>query len=228
MNIPGTAAIPGGNTSKDAGDPRITTIPGGTHAGDDQQASKDADDPGSAAIPGGTHWSSRGYLPHLDQPGLYQSITCRLHDSIPDHVIQRWKEELRWQPDLPNDDAVVALRRHIVAYEDAGHGACWLGDEQIATLVQNALQHFDGQRYRLIAWCIMPNHVHVLIQTFPGHSLAKILHSWKSFSAQKANELLARNGPFWSRRPALCPNYRLYRAEPGQSGPREICRSMEV
>jgi REP element-mobilizing transposase RayT len=94
---------------------------------------------------------------------------------------------------------MIALRRRIVTYEDAGHGACWLGDSRIATLVQAALFYFDAQRYRLIAWCIMPNHVHVLVETVPGHPLDKIVHSWKSYTAQKANELLARSGPFWAR-----------------------------
>ncbi|MCL5998993.1 MAG: transposase [Chloroflexi bacterium] len=159
---------------------------------------------GSAAISGGPcvpkGWYSRGYLPHLDQPGLCQSITFRLHDSVPEQVIQRWKEELHWRENLPSDAlAVVALRQRIVIYEDAGHGACWLREAHIATLVENALLHFDGERYRLMAWCIMPNHVHVLIETFPGHPLHKVLHSWKSFTAQKANEWLERKGEFWAR-----------------------------
>lgn len=145
-------------------------------------------------------WYSRGFLPHLDQPNLYQSVTFRLHDSVPAEVVQRWKEELCWEEGLPVDaDAVVKLRHRIVTYEDAGYGACWLLDRQIATLVQNALLHFDGQRYQLIAWCIMPNHVHVMLKTLPGHPLDKIVHSWKSFTAQQANKLLARTGHFWAR-----------------------------
>jgi len=160
-------------------------------------------DAGSAAIPAGTRhkgWYSRGYLPHLDQPGLYQSINFRLHDSLPEQVIQRWKEELLWHAHLPNDaPAVRQLRRKIVEYEDAGHGACWLLRQEIAVLVEDALFYFDGQRYRLIAWCIMPNHVHVLIETFPGYPLDKVLHSWKSYTAQEANKLLNRSGAFWAR-----------------------------
>ena len=178
--------------SKDAGAPsENAAIPGGTPGG-------------NAAIPGGTNddpkgWYSRGYLPHLDQPGLYQSMTFRLHDSVPEQVIQRWKEELHWREDLPSHaPAVATLRQRIIEYEDAGHGACWLRDERIASLVENALLNFDGQRYRLIAWCIMPNHVHVLIETCSGYPLEKVLHSWKSFTAQMANKLLARNGPFWA------------------------------
>jgi putative transposase len=65
--------------------------------------------------------------------------------------------------------------------------------------VQTALLYFDGQHYRLIAWCIMPNHVHVLIETWPGYPLDKVLHSWKSFTALQANRLLDRTGEFWAR-----------------------------
>jgi transposase IS200 family protein len=165
-------------------------------------ASKDAGAPGTsgnAAIPGGG-WYSRGYLPHFDQPGLYQSITFRLHDSVPTQVIDQWKDELHWRENLPSDSsAVVTLRQRIVTYEDAGCGACWLREGRIAALVENALLFFDGQRYRLIAWCIMPNHVHVLIETFPGYPLFKVLHSWKSFTALKANQLLGRKGEFCAR-----------------------------
>lgn len=110
------------------------------------------------------------------------------------------KEELRWQNNLsPDNPTVVALRRRIVEYEDAGHGVCVLHKEAIAALVENALLYFDGQRYRLIAWCIMPNHVPVLIETFSDHRLDQIVHSWKSFTSQKANKILAKRGPFWAR-----------------------------
>lgn len=93
-------------------------------------------------------------------------------------------------------------------YLDAGFGSCHLRDERIAKAVANALLHFEGQRYNLAAWCVMPNHVHVVIQPFAGivntgetpvpHSeLPDILHSWKSFTAKEANKLLDRSGDFW-------------------------------
>jgi len=156
-------------------------------------ASRDAGGPGRG-------WYSRGYLPHLDEPGLYQSINFRLDDSVPQSVIQRWQAELHWRADLPSDAPEwVKLRRQLIEYEDAGHGACWLRQAAIATLVEDALFYFDGQRYRLLAWCIMPNHVHVLIETWAGHPLGTVLHTWKSYTAQKANRLLKQSGAFWAR-----------------------------
>src|SRR6185437_12636455 len=63
----------------------------------------------------------------------------------------------------------------------------------------DALRHFDGKKYRLIAWCVMPNHVHVVFKMFPSAELAEVVHSWKSFTAKAANRLLNLSGTFWER-----------------------------
>ena len=145
-------------------------------------------------------WHSRGYHPHFDAPGLIQSITFRLHDSVPEPLLQQWREELAAHLDARASGphhADAELRDRIAKYEDAGAGACWLRDPRIAELVEQALLHFDGERYRLLEWCIMPNHVHVLIETVQGHSLSDIVRSWKTFTAREANRLLGQEGPFW-------------------------------
>jgi REP element-mobilizing transposase RayT len=80
---------------------------------------------------------------------------------------------------------------------DSGLGAWWLRRPEIAALVQNALLHFDGDRCRLLAWCVMPNHVHVVIEILGNRSLSDIVRSWKSFTSRRANVLLGRSGPFW-------------------------------
>ncbi len=110
-------------------------------------------------------WHSRGYLPHYDVENLRQFITFRLADAIPLEQIETWKQELHWREDLSSDSPeAIELRRRVEKYEDAGHGECHLKDERIAKLVQDALLHFHEIRYLLLAWCIMPNHVHVLIK----------------------------------------------------------------
>jgi len=136
-------------------------------------------------------WYSRGYLPHLDTPHLLQSVTFRLADSLPKEVIERLSED-RTRGD-------VERRRRIEQYLDAGHGACWLRRPEIARIVEDVLLHFDGERYRLLAWVVMPSHVHVLIETMHGFPLAGVVKSWKSFSAVKANSALGRSGRFWAR-----------------------------
>ena len=139
-------------------------------------------------------WYSRNYLPHLDAPDLFQAVTFRLHDSLPQDVVRRLESQVQAQ------QITDAKKRYgIEAYLDAGHGACWLRQPEIAQLVQDALLHFDGQRYCLLAWCIMPNHVHTLLETFEGFPLSNIVQSWKSYTAEQANKLLARQGRFWQR-----------------------------
>ena len=135
-------------------------------------------------------WNSRGYLPHFDSAQLVQSITFRLADALPRHVV----EALANNPEALTDSERLAK---IEGYLNAGHGACHLGEARIGELVEQALLRFDGERYRLIAWVVMPNHVHGLVETFEGYPLPGILHTWKSFTASAANALLGRKGAFW-------------------------------
>ncbi|PWH18786.1 MAG: site-specific DNA-methyltransferase [Anaerolineae bacterium] len=166
-----------------------------------EENGRDVRNPGISDVPSVPSavrgWHSRGYLPHFDASNICQFITFRLHDSVPAPVIERWKQELHWHEGLSADSKeAVELRKRIEKYADSGKGACYLRDERIARLVQDALKHFDGERYRLIAWCIMPNHVHVLIEMMDV-SLSDIVQSWKSYTAHQANKLLGRSGTFW-------------------------------
>ncbi len=82
-------------------------------------------------------------------------------------------------------------------YEDSGVGQCFMRDDRVAQIVKDTLFYYDGKKYKIIAWCIMPNHVHILIEVFNGFSLSEIIHSWKSFSAHQINKLLNRTGQVW-------------------------------
>ncbi len=105
---------------------------------------------------------------------------------------------LRSTPDTPEKAARFAeLRKSIDRYEDAGYGSCFLKDDRIARIVADNLLHFNGTRYHLIAFCIMPNHVHVLIEVAEGWSLSQIMHGWRSYTANEANKALGRTGRFW-------------------------------
>lgn len=155
---------------------------------------------GAPASSPASPWRSRGYIPHFDQPDLIQSITFRLCDAVSDALIAQWKNELAWAEKTPaNDPRQIVLRSRIEKYEDIGYGACWLRNKQIASLAECALLHFDGKRYRIIAWCILPNPIHVIIETREGYPLSGLVHSWKSYIAHEANKLLHRSGKFWFR-----------------------------
>ena len=129
-------------------------------------------------------WHSRNYLPHFDSQDVIQFVTFRLADSLPMQAIER----------LRTADKAESLRQQML---DSGWGACWLRMEPIACLVEDSLLSFDGKRYRMHAWTIMPNHVHVLFSIVPDHPLGTVVSSWKRFTARQANVLLNRSGAFW-------------------------------
>jgi menaquinone-specific isochorismate synthase len=89
--------------------------------------------------------------------------------------------------------------KRVEHYLDLGTGACYLAKSEIADVVVAALQHFHERRYRLQAWCVMPNHVHILFQLFPGEKLSSVLHSWKSFTSKKCSGILGASGAFWQK-----------------------------
>src|ERR1022692_1110215 len=153
---------------------------------------------------------NRGRLPHWEEEGATYFITFRLADSLPNEVLDRIESERRAIVTTANQlhRALSADERRkiqqlstpvIEQFLDNGAGACRLRNPPIAEELANTLRHFDEKRYRLLAWCIMPNHVHVVVRLFPGENLAAAVHSWKSFSAKHANRILGVRGSFWQR-----------------------------
>lgn len=137
-------------------------------------------------------WYSRGYLPHFDEPDRIQFITYRLADSMPQAVLDAADEALR-----RGEITEAGRRKRIEYYLDQGHGACWLKAPAIAALAEGSLRHFDGERYRLLAWCIMPNHVHALAEMMVGFPLSDVVQNWKSYTAHEMNRILGRRGRVW-------------------------------
>ncbi|MBX7061815.1 MAG: transposase [Pyrinomonadaceae bacterium] len=140
------------------------------------------------------YWHSRGYLPHFDQDGFTQFVTFRLADSVPQLVLDRWHTELK-----SGEISDAGVRRRIEYYLDQNYGESWLRAPAIANILQETLLKWDGERYRLISWVIMPNHGHILLSPFEGHRVSDIMHSIKSFTAHFANDLLKRKGRFWAK-----------------------------
>jgi Rad3-related DNA helicase/REP element-mobilizing transposase RayT len=162
----------------------------------------------SAAATDGINVRQGHNLPHWEQSQGIYAITFRLADSLPSAVLRQWESErdqLAAAAASADRDLTCAERVRLDTstmlvmdkYLDAGHGQCWLGTASVAEVVVDALKHFDGHRYDLLAWCVMPNHVHVVLRPLAASDLAKIMHSIKSFSAKRANALLNRSGAFW-------------------------------
>lgn len=126
-------------------------------------------------------WHSRGYLPHYDGR-VAQHVTFHLADSLPRDVLERVSAEL---DALPAQEQDVERRRRVDAWLDAGHGCCVLRRPQVADMAQQALKHFHGLRYSLLAWAIMPNHIHVLFRPADDQAVSRIVASWKKFTARR-------------------------------------------
>ena len=148
---------------------------------------------------------TRRNLPHCEQEGATYFVTFRLADAVPARLATKWREELEtWRKFHPEPwDAAVAAeyrRRFLQPREDwldQGHGSCLLRDPRAGEIVASAVRFFDGQRYHLDTFVVMPNHVHTLIQPLPGFHLSEIVRSWKSYTARQINRVLAHSGTVW-------------------------------
>jgi len=139
-------------------------------------------------------WHTRGYLPHFDGRAIPQFITLHLGDSIPTKVIDRWQRQLK---ELSDEEAKIVLQRRIEKYLDQGYGECYLGNHTIANLVQESLIKFDGLRFDLFSWVIMPNHSHSILTRAEDRELETLMKDHKSYTAHAANKFLGRKGQFW-------------------------------
>ena len=168
---------------------------------------------GKTTIKGHRHlisgFHSRGDLPHLKREGGSYFVTFRLEGTLPWEVLLRFKQErdailaqaraakraLTW---FEREELFRWYSTRVDAYLDGGRGECWLRRPEIADLVSGALRFHDGIRFNLVAWVVMPNHVHSVVRPLPGWSLSAILKSWKGFTSREANRLLRRTGTtFW-------------------------------
>jgi putative DNA methylase len=142
-------------------------------------------------------WYDRGYIPHFEGGEIPQFLTFRLYDSMPQEILAKWRDEL----ELNEEQDRIVFRKRIEKYLDQGYGQCFLRDERVAKMVQDALLFHHGKKYRLTSWVVMPNHLHLLMKPFEKIELKEIAHSIKSYTAQEANKILKRNGQFWQHEP---------------------------
>jgi len=142
----------------------------------------------------GSRIRTRGYLPHWETEGGIYFVTFRLADSLPQSVVR----ELR-RGELVKPKEERRLARKLENFLDQGAGTCILREPRIADIVASALRQFDDTRYRMLAWCVMPNHVHVVFLPLGEYDLAEILHAWKSFTGVEINRQLSRSGPLWQK-----------------------------
>jgi REP element-mobilizing transposase RayT len=134
-----------------------------------------------------------GNLPHWRQSGTTYFVTFRLADSLPLEKLALWRREQQaWLRQNPTPHTPAQRQeyfdrfpRRLQTWLDAGCGSRILGVPEVNLLVREALQFFDGQRYKLDEFVVASNHVHAILTPFDEFELSDILHSWKSFTAHK-------------------------------------------
>ena len=180
----------------------------------------------------------RNRLPHWQQGHKFIFVTWRLGDSLPEAKLVQWREERAlWLKNNPRPwNSKTARRYHdrflqrIEDWLDQGSGSCILKDPALARIVADALRYFDGQRYELSSFVVMPNHVHVLFRPLGRHRLGNILSCWKGFTGHQIRKKTGTSGKLWQkdywdrliRNPEHYLNCLEYiRENPGRAGLRE-------
>ena len=144
-------------------------------------------------------------LPHRLPPGEIVFVTFRLAHSLPQPVLDQLRAEYETANKLGSEDKYARQRRYFGRFDaqldKVSSGALWLRQPAVAQLVQQALHfHEEHGSYQLVCYCIMANHVHLVVSLADqGPLLAQTLQSIKSYTARLANQLLGREGQFWQR-----------------------------
>ncbi len=134
-----------------------------------------------------------GRLPHWEKEcGLY-FVTFRTYGSLPKNVFEGVRQGY-----VAGQQLGRLRQRQLEEILDRGSHSTLLMDCRCASLVAEALRSPD-HGHRLLAWCVMPNHVHFVSRLLPGVTLARVMHSLKSFTAKRINKALNRSGRVWQR-----------------------------
>ena len=155
---------------------------------------------------------------HAEQPGVVTMVTWCVVDAVPHGFFADLRQaELQWLSRHGFDARRPLYRREIRKrspklwmeyYErfifgperllDQCRGSCPLRDPKLAGIVAESLLYFDEQRYLVLDFVVMPNHVHVLF-CMRGEGMVHQVRRWKRYTARAINQELGRSGAFWHR-----------------------------
>jgi len=158
--------------------------------------------------------------PHWSQAGAIVFVTFRTADSIPREVLNRWERERgdwlhrrghstgqHWSLVLPklNDEERAKFSRYFnrcrQMFLDTCHGRCLLRRAELARIVADSLLHFDGDRYRMGDFVVMPNHVHLLAAFATAEDMEKQFDSWLHYTAYRIHQRIGEKGHLWQQEP---------------------------
>lgn len=161
-----------------------------------------------------THYLSQGRLTnltHKNTPHLHQELTAcfvtfRLKDSIPEEKYKKYFATINNNIKHGNftgtefDFLSFDSNRYEQKFLDMGHGNCILKNPYIKDIVRDSLMHFDGIKYDIHSFVIMPNHVHILFSCREGFNIQNIIRAWKSFTAFTINKRNKTRGSIWDNK----------------------------
>jgi REP element-mobilizing transposase RayT len=158
----------------------------------------------------------RRNLPHYHPEGFPLFITFRLANSLPEEVLrdlkQKRAQELKSLQTKSQSEHYNVEKKYFSRYDDwldrCASGPRWLEQMNVASIVAERVQTLAGERYQLITYCVMPNHVHLLIKPFDKEHLehqgntakypvTDTLRLLKGSTARYCNQVLGRDGAFW-------------------------------
>ena len=164
-------------------------------------------------------------LPHIQPIGATFFVTFRLIDSLPKVVVSLLKDAYekkisllqKEKPEIFFTEKQTLRKAYFKVFETeldhTQYGNHWLKNPGVAQIVADKMHQYDNEYYELIAYCIMSNHVHLVISTHiqadeweafekedkEYMQLYDIMHRIKGGSAFKANKILGRKGAFWQK-----------------------------
>ena len=157
----------------------------------------------------------RRHLPHFQPRGFGFFITFRLANSLPREVVEKLLDEAKQLDEsflktqaLPEEYNLKTIEQQKLfeQWDIALHTSMsrnrYLEDERVASIVVDSIRFHDKEWFDLEAFCIMPNHVHLVLTPMEkaegtDYSLAEITHNIKRNSSKQANQILGRTGAFW-------------------------------
>ena len=145
----------------------------------------------------------RRNLPHIYLPEASCFITYRLKGSLPLSVINELKKKFEFNKKMSGKIDVYKLQKLFFAgYDDllnsAADGPAFLCENFISKIVWDSILFYAKKEYNLICFCIMPNHVHILLTLYKNSkSLDKIMKQIKGFSANRINKIRNEKGSVW-------------------------------
>ena len=149
---------------------------------------------------------TQGNLPHWSQTAKLYFVTFRLRDSLPEYVLERFRAYCEWRERVielhgyvPEEKAAFEIDKHnrMMEYLDVGHGECLLRDMNARDILSDCIKQMDGRDCRVHCFVIMPNHVHMILETGDGVKVSDLVGRLKSISAHMINKSWGRKGSLW-------------------------------